>query len=471
MEQPIVVRNTFATAAVAALQALMPAVIAVGLLYLSVFAYNAPRDDMRFYHVLAVLVAGLSLLMSQTTPMIGAGSALERTMPIALSVIVRWLVVLAVLLAIGYVTKFSAEYSRRVVLSWAALTPALVVLSHLILNEIMRRVLADPSNRRKVVFVGCNDASEAVAAQLQRNGDAGMNVLGCFDDRSSERLGPSNNLGILGKLHELTDYVRTHGIDVIFIALPMRHLPRVVDLIEGLKDTTASVYYVPNMFVADLVQSRARTIHGIPVVALCETPLYGIHGVSKRLTDIVLASAILTLAMPVMFITWLLVKMTSPGPGIFAQRRYGLNGEEITIYKFRTMRVLEDGVNITQATRDDPRVTSIGRILRRYSIDELPQLINVIQGRMSLVGPRPHAVAHNEMYRKLIKGYMIRHKVRPGITGLAQVNGLRGETRTLEQMEARVRYDLEYVRTWSVGLDVQILVKTIVRVLVDGKAY
>jgi putative colanic acid biosynthesis UDP-glucose lipid carrier transferase len=298
-----------------------------------------------------------------------------------------------------------------------------------------------------------------------------MHVVGCFDDRSEARLGPSNNLRLLGKLNELTDYVRTHGIDVIFIALPMRHLPRVVELIEALKDTTASVYYVPNMFVADLVQSRARTIQGIPVVALCETPLYGIHGVSKRLTDIVLASAILVLALPVMVLAWVLVKLSSPGPGVFAQRRYGLNGEEITIYKFRTMRVLEDGQQITQATRNDPRVTPIGRILRRYSIDELPQLINVLQGRMSLVGPRPHAIAHNEMYRKLIKGYMIRHKVRPGITGLAQVNGLRGETRTLEQMEARVRYDLEYVRTWSVGLDVQILIKTVVRVLVDGKAY
>jgi len=174
---------------------------------------------------------------------------------------------------------------------------------------------------------------------------------------------------------------------------------------------------------------------------------------------------------PIMLATALLVRLTSPGPIIFKQRRYGLNGEEILIYKFRTMTVVEDGPDIAQATKSDARFTPVGRFLRRYSIDELPQLINVLQGRMSLVGPRPHAVAHNELYRKLIKGYMIRHKVLPGITGLAQVNGLRGETRTLEQMEARVRYDLEYLRSWSIELDLEILARTAMRVLNDSQAF
>jgi putative colanic acid biosynthesis UDP-glucose lipid carrier transferase len=174
---------------------------------------------------------------------------------------------------------------------------------------------------------------------------------------------------------------------------------------------------------------------------------------------------------PVMLIIALVVRLTSPGAVIFKQRRYGLNGEEIIIYKFRTMTVVEDGADITQATKTDSRFTPVGRFLRRYSLDELPQLINVLQGRMSLVGPRPHAVAHNEIYRRLIKGYMVRHKVLPGITGLAQVNGLRGETRTLEQMEARVRYDLEYLRGWSVELDLEILARTALRVLHDSRAF
>ena len=210
---------------------------------------------------------------------------------------------------------------------------------------------------------------------------------------------------------------------------------------------------------------------GVPLIALCETPFHGYRGVSKRMTDLILAWAILILAAPVMLLAAVLIKLTSPGPVIFKQRRYGLDGQEIIIYKFRTMSVMEDGDVIRQATQRDPRVTPLGRLLRRTSIDELPQLINVLQGRMSLVGPRPHAVSHNELYRKLIKGYMVRHKVAPGITGLAQVNGLRGETATVEQMEARLKYDLEYLRNWSLLLDLNILLKTLSIVARGGKAY
>jgi len=204
---------------------------------------------------------------------------------------------------------------------------------------------------------------------------------------------------------------------------------------------------------------------------MCETPLYGHRAVAKRLTDVILTSVALLPLAPVMLLIALGVRLSSPGPVVFRQRRYGLNGEEITVYKFRTMTVVEDGPTITQATKADTRVTAFGRFLRRYSLDEMPQLINVLQGRMSLVGPRPHAVAHNEFYRKLIKGYMVRHKVLPGITGLAQVNGLRGETRTIEQMEARVRYDLEYLRSWSIELDIAILARTAIRILNDSRAF
>jgi putative colanic acid biosynthesis UDP-glucose lipid carrier transferase len=204
---------------------------------------------------------------------------------------------------------------------------------------------------------------------------------------------------------------------------------------------------------------------------MCETPFYGYRGVAKRLTDVVLSSAMLLLTMPLFVIVAVMVKFSSPGPVIFKQRRYGLDGREIAIYKFRTMRVTEDGEKIRQASKSDSRITRVGGILRRSSLDELPQLINVLQGRMSLVGPRPHAVAHNEEYRKLIKGYMVRHKVLPGITGLAQVNGCRGETSQLEEMEARVNYDLDYLRHWSPMLDLKIILLTAVKVFRDDKAY
>ena len=261
------------------------------------------------------------------------------------------------------------------------------------------------------------------------------------------------------------------SIDVIFIALPMRQVQRVVDLLEDLRDTTASIYFVPDVFVMDLIQSRTTDIDGVPIVAMCETPFQGSRGLVKRSMDIAISAIALVVLAPFLLLVALLVWVSSPGPVIFRQRRYGLDGQIIDVLKFRTMTVTEDGPIVQQATRDDARITPIGRLLRRYSIDELPQLVNVLRGSMSLVGPRPHAVAHNEQYRRLIKGYMVRHKVPPGITGLAQVNGCRGETSRLEDMQRRIEFDLDYLRHWSPTLDLRILVQTVIQVFGDRKAY
>jgi putative colanic acid biosysnthesis UDP-glucose lipid carrier transferase len=207
------------------------------------------------------------------------------------------------------------------------------------------------------------------------------------------------------------------------------------------------------------------------VISVCETPFKGTAGAAKRMSDIALSSLILVMIAPLLLVIALAVKSQSAGPAIFKQRRYGLDGDEIVVYKFRSMSVTEDGTSIQQAKKNDARVTPLGAFLRRTSLDELPQFINVLQGRMSIVGPRPHAVAHNELYRKLIKGYMVRHKVKPGITGLAQVNGFRGETPTLDKMQGRIDYDLDYLRNWSLRLDLHIILKTIRMVVKDQSAY
>jgi len=253
--------------------------------------------------------------------------------------------------------------------------------------------------------------------------------------------------------------------------LPLRHIRRVQDLIDALGDTTVSLYYVPDVLDSNQFQARVGEILGVPVIALRESPFHGYQGAAKRLMDMVLASLGLLVGGPLLLSIALAIRLTSKGPVLFRQRRYGLDGREIVIYKFRTMTVTEDAGWIDQAKPDDTRVTRLGRFLRRYSLDETPQLINVLQGRMSLVGPRPHAVGHNEEYRRLIKAYMVRHKVKPGITGWAQVNGHRGETDTIEKMQARVEYDLEYLRNWSLGLDLQIIVRTIRLVFFDRHAY
>jgi putative colanic acid biosynthesis UDP-glucose lipid carrier transferase len=420
--------------------------------------------------MLAVLIAILAPVVLQT-PDAASSQLLSRQWPSAASLLLRWLGLLAVLLAIGYVTRFSAQFPRRVILTWAVLTPAPLIVVSLVLNEAMRRIMFSAANARRAVFAGCNDVSLRMAERLGDNAELCLNVTGFFDDRSAERLGMNSRHPLLGGLPNLAPYVNANNIEVIFIALPMRHVQRVMDLLEELRDTTASIYYVPDIFVFDLIQARTGEILGMPVVAMCETPFFGYRGVVKRLMDLSMGTLSLLMLAPLLALVALLIKTSSAGPVIFKQRRYGLDGREIQIYKFRTMTVTEDGAQIRQATRDDNRVTPLGRILRRYSIDELPQLLNVLEGTMSLVGPRPHAVAHNEEYRKLIKGYMIRHKVLPGITGLAQVSGCRGETRTLEQMQARIGYDLDYLRHWSPALDIKIIMRTVVQLFNDRKAY
>src|SRR5690606_12934148 len=263
---------------------------------------------------------------------------------------------------------------------------------------------------------------------------------------------------------------RKRKLDMVFIALPY-HLERTKQLLRELRSASVSVYLIPDISFVDLIQARADDVSGVPIIALCETPFQGWPGFKKRATDVALASLMLIGALPVMLMIAVAIKLTSSGSVIFKQRRYGLDGEEIVVYKFRTMTVSEDGDQVKQATRNDARVTPPGRWLRRYSLDELPQLLNVFQGRMSLVGPRPHAVAHNEQYRKLIPGYMVRHKVAPGITGLAQVNGCRGETADLAEMQRRIDYDLDYLRHWSLALDLKILLKTALVLFRSEKAY
>lgn len=462
----------FSIAMVAALQIIMPPIVVVGTLVLLCRFYDVDYDN--FFVALSIIVSILTLTLPHGRAN-GNSQLISAPRSLALHVVVRWMIICAILLALGYVTKYSEDFSRRVVVTWVFVTPALLIPVALVLHELMRRVVHNRTSARRVAFAGCTEASIALAERIENNSEAlGFHVLGFFDDRSASRLGLSGRIRRLGSLTDLVDQARSGQVDVVFVALPLRHVCRVMELMDQLRDTTASIYYVPDIFVSDLIQARTGEILGMPVVALCETPFYGYRGVVKRITDVVFTCVILAVAAPVMLAIALMIrysKYSSPGPIVFKQRRYGFDGREIVVYKFRTMTVSEDGPSVQQATRDDARVTPLGRFLRRYSLDELPQLFNVLQGQMSLVGPRPHAVAHNEEYRRLIKGYMIRHKAPPGITGLAQVNGCRGETSRIEEMQARIDYDLEYLRRWTPLLDLKILILTAIRVIHDEKAY
>ena len=413
--------------------------------------------------VLALIL--FSLTFPGTVPMLGSARALLR------EIVIGWAMTVLILLLLGYVTQSFGAFNLAMIGTWIVVMPAILYFAHRIVPIVIPRIVAI-EGRRAAVIVGVTGPGRKLAAEFAGSDYLGVKVAGFFDDRSAERLNAIPERGLKGKLDDLPAFVKANGVELIFIALPMVSQPRILKLLDELRDTTTSVYFVPDVFLTDLIQARIDDINGIPVVAVCETPYYGVSGLVKRLEDVLLSALILGLVSPLMIGIAAAVKLTSPGPVIFRQRRYGLDGKEIVVYKFRTMRVMEDGADVPQATQDDPRVTRLGALLRRASLDELPQFLNVLQGRMSIVGPRPHAVAHNEVYRKVIKGYMVRHKVKPGITGLAQVNGFRGEIRSLDKMRKRVEYDLEYMRHWSLGLDLRIILQTVVIVLKgDRHAY
>jgi putative colanic acid biosysnthesis UDP-glucose lipid carrier transferase len=447
---------------------LIPPSIAAGSLWGCMAMYGEPLDQ-PYKALLIVTLILAALLFSNHGADEPAGQ--RNAWATAAWVSLTWLLLVSILLLIAYATKTSELYSRRVLLTWFVVTPPLIVLAKLAVYKLLLPLLWASSHGRKVVIAGANDLGKALAQEINTDPAMGMQLIGFFDDRREARVGELAESQFLGGLGDLPGFARKEGVDVIFITLPIRHVERVSLVIDELFDTTASIYFLPDIFAFDLIQSRTTEIGGLPAIALCETPFYGPSGMVKRVSDVFMATALLLVLAPLLLFIALAIKLTSPGSVLFRQRRYGLDGKEIIVYKFRSMRVSEDDEKVVQATRDDPRVTPIGRFLRKYSLDELPQIINVVQGRMSLVGPRPHAVAHNEEYRAVIKGYMLRHKVRPGITGLAQVNGCRGETKTVEDMRKRVQYDLDYLRHWSLGLDLSIIFKTILVVLKGDKAY
>jgi putative colanic acid biosysnthesis UDP-glucose lipid carrier transferase len=416
--------------------------------------YIAPR-----YVVLSLVV------FSMTFP--GATYLAQAPLNVVRSIIFSWLTVSGLLFLFGYASGYLRYFDLNLLKIWWCTALTSTLIAHFALRMAAPKIIAVQGEHRRAVVAGMNAQGIELVRRLDTDPYSGIRVIGFFDDRSMGRIDQNGEYPLLGNISELAPFAKNNQVDHIYISLPMVSQPRILSLLEALRDTTASIYFVPDIFVTDLIQGRMDSVSGLPVVAVCETPFIGLNGIIKRISDVLISALILVLISPLMLIIAIAVKFTSPGPVIFKQRRYGLDGREILVYKFRSMTVAEDGKTIQQAQKDDRRVTSVGRFLRRTSLDEFPQFVNVMQGRMSIVGPRPHAVAHNELYRKLIRGYMLRHKVKPGITGWAQVNGCRGETETVSKMAARINYDLDYLRNWSLRLDLYIIAKTAWLILME----
>lgn len=369
-----------------------------------------------------------------------------------------WMILLAALIAIAFVTKTSELYSREVFLLWAGLGFLLQSALYLPLHHLARRYQRSLQAQRVSIIVGTCDLARELAHNLTR--EHNETVIGLV--HPNDEPAPADSLfPVVGNLAHLRDLIATHSIRCLYLALPLAAAEQIESLYIDLLDASVDVIWIPDLNSLMLLNQSVSEIGGLPAIHLNESPLtaYPTAALSKAIMDRSLALLGILLLSPLLLGVAIAVKVTSPGPVLFKQQRHGWNGQVIKVWKFRSMRVHDDR-EVKQATREDPRITPLGRFIRRTSIDELPQLFNVLQGRMSLVGPRPHAVAHNDYYTGKIAAYMARHRIKPGITGLAQISGYRGETETLDKMEKRVEHDIAYINNWSLWLDIKILVKT-----------
>jgi putative colanic acid biosynthesis UDP-glucose lipid carrier transferase len=387
----------------------------------------------------------------------------------ALRVLSAWLLVFVALL-IGLVLAKEAEtFSRLWLAQWWLLAGGALVASRLGVYFLLRRLRQSGLNYHAAVVVGCGVLARDLIARVATERWAGFHVVAvfCNNPQDSALSGQA-----VAPLDELLAYVSSHSVDEVWIAVPLDQSLQLKSVLEKLRFSTANVRFVPDLFGLFLINHGISQVMNVPMIDLTASPMMGANRIVKGLEDRVLALLILLVISPLMLLIALGVKLSSQGPVFFRQERLGWDGKPFTIYKFRSMRLHEDSAGqVSQATRHDPRFTRFGAFLRRTSLDELPQFINVLQGRMSIVGPRPHAIEHNEAYKSQVDGYMLRHKVKPGITGWAQVNGWRGETDTLEKMQKRVEYDLYYIEHWSLGFDIKIIFLTLLRGFVHKNAY
>ena len=384
-----------------------------------------------------------------------------------------WCITVLFIAFIAYNIKLAYVFPRELMWWWFVITPLLLSGTRITIRVLLRYFRVRGYNYRTAAIIGANDMGVQLADNINKSAWMGLRIEGFYDDRDPNDLrgmAAKASAYVKGSVNDLISRAKSGEIDSVYITLPLCAEHRIKELIDIFAETSVSVCYVPDFFVFNLLHAQLEQVGKIHIINVVTTPFLGVSGFVKRLEDIVLSSLILLIIAIPMVLIALAIKLSSPGPVIFRQRRYGLNGKEFIIWKFRTMTVCEDGDAFVQAKRDDSRISPVGFYLRRTSMDELPQFINVLQGRMSIVGPRPHPVALDEKHRSLIPQYMLRHKIRPGITGWAQINGFRGETDTLSKMEKRIQYDIEYIDQWSLLLDFKIIMMTLMRGFISENA-
>jgi putative colanic acid biosynthesis UDP-glucose lipid carrier transferase len=393
------------------------------------------------------------------------------------SVLLRaWVITLMFLVTVSFLTKSTETFSREALLKWVVASYVAQVIIHGVTRFALSRLRSRGLNVRYAIVVGRGPGLGDFVELVRRNRWIGIDVVGTIDFNELEKQHPADahDKSALSQhaWNSLDKLLASRAVDTIYFALPANDVWGLEALAEQLAGEAIEINWVPDLSSLVLLNSSVRELEGQPIICLSDSPLSGGRAFLKRLEDIVLGTLFLIPAIPLMLIIAAAIRVTSGPPIFFRQRRGGLYGRPIEVWKFRTMHVHDAPAGgVRQAVRGDPRVTKLGAFLRRSNLDEIPQLVHVITGRMSLVGPRPHALEHDEQYGELVDRYLLRYKIKPGITGWAQVNGWRGETDLVDKMEMRVAYDLYYIRHWSIALDVRVIWMTITRILADERAY
>jgi len=435
---------------------------------LAVFMYSAVYS-MEYFSL--SLIASIAYLFIAESSSLYRPQRMGSLRNLSLYVVTSWGLAITIVLGFLFFSKQGAFFSRVQLGMWFVFAAAFLLGWRGLRWQILQRMLREGQHTKTAAIFGLSEIGVKLAQKVSHNPETGYRLAAVYDDRDRARLSGDYRHLHLGNIESGILAAKSGEFDVVFIGLPIKEESRLLSILYELGDSTVDVHLVPDGFMSSLMAAVRDQVGDINTLSIFGTPLQGLSGVLKRCEDIILSTLFLVLAALPLLLISMAIKLSSRGPVLFRQDRYGLGGKRFKVLKFRTMTVAENEALVNQASRNDDRVTPIGRILRRSSLDELPQLVNVLKGDMSLVGPRPHAVAHNEQYRSQIDYYMMRHKMKPGITGLAQIRGFRGETDTLEKMRLRIDSDLDYIQNWSLWLDFKILVLTIPRLFLDENAY
>jgi Undecaprenyl-phosphate glucose phosphotransferase len=456
------------------IQDLLARVFDVAMIVMGAFAASAIRFDdgsqRSFYLAFVAFAAAFSLALFPAFGVYDSWRGRSKT-TLTGQVALGWLIVQACAMALMFSLHKIDFVSRLWFVYWTAMSGGAMIAGRLITHSVLARVRNAGLNLHQVAVAGCGTHCDAIVRKMDTSPAAGFRATAAYNVQANSS--PMNTRVPVFEDHDaFANYVRTQNVDEVWLALPLTEERTILRLVDEFRNDLVNIRFMPDVRTLALFEGSVTNLLGVPTINLAASPLSPNAMLQKEIFDRLFAAAALIAVSPIMLACAIAVKLSSRGPVFFKQRRKGADGRVFTIYKFRSMRLHEQKAGVLeQAKRGDSRITRVGAFLRRTSLDELPQFINVLRGDMSVVGPRPHALEHDDLYQKVVSGYIHRYRIKPGITGWAQVNGFRGETDRIEKMEGRVAHDLYYLGNWSFGLDMKIIFATIFKGMRHTNAY